>query len=53
MLLDLHLIAQRLFVIGIAVGVIVTKTILTVLSRIFNCTWQLAIHFRSSAQPGR
>src|SRR6476620_3101238 len=45
MLLDLHLIAQRpLFVIGIAVGVIVTKTLLiTILSRIFNCTWQLAI----------
>jgi len=45
MLLDLHLIAQRpLFVIGIAVGVIVSKTLLiTILSRIFNCTWQLAI----------
>jgi monovalent cation:proton antiporter-2 (CPA2) family protein len=45
MLLDLHLIAQRpLMVIGIAAGVIVTKAILiSTLSRIFRCKWQLAI----------
>jgi glutathione-regulated potassium-efflux system protein KefB len=45
MLLDLHLIAQQpLMVIGIAAGVIVTKAILiSTLSRIFRCKWQLAI----------
>jgi monovalent cation:proton antiporter-2 (CPA2) family protein len=41
MLLDLRLIAARpLFVIALAAGVIVTKTILiTLLSRAFRCTW--------------
>src|SRR4051812_25790777 len=45
MLLNLRLIAERpLFVLGIAAGVIITKTILiSVLSRIFRCTWPLAI----------
>ena len=41
MLLDLHLIAARpLLVIGLAAGVIATKTVLiTILSRIFHCGW--------------
>ena len=41
MLLDLHLVAARpLLVIGLAAGVIVTKTILiTILSRSFSCSW--------------
>jgi voltage-gated potassium channel Kch len=41
MLLDLHLVATRpLLVIGLAAGVIVTKTILiTLLSRTFSCSW--------------
>jgi voltage-gated potassium channel Kch len=41
MLLDLHLIAARpLIVIGLAAGVIATKTVLiTLLSRIFHCGW--------------
>ena len=41
MLLDLHLVAaQPLLVIGLAAGVIVTKTIfITLLSRIFHCSW--------------
>ena len=45
MLLDLSLIAQRpFFVLGIAAAVIVTKTILiTLLSRLFHCSWQLAM----------
>jgi monovalent cation:proton antiporter-2 (CPA2) family protein len=45
MLLDLRLIAARpLLVIGLAAGVIVTKTILiSVLSRLFGCTWKLSI----------
>jgi glutathione-regulated potassium-efflux system protein KefB len=45
MLLDLRLIAARpLLVIGLAAGVIVTKTILIcALSRIFGCTWKLSI----------
>jgi voltage-gated potassium channel Kch len=45
MLLDLRLIADRpLLVIGIAAGVIVTKSILiSLLSRIFGCSWQLSI----------
>jgi monovalent cation:proton antiporter-2 (CPA2) family protein len=45
MLLDLSLIAQRpLFVLGIAAAVIVTKAVLiTLLSRLFHCSWQLAV----------
>jgi monovalent cation:proton antiporter-2 (CPA2) family protein len=45
MLLDLNLIAQRpLFVIGIAAGVIVTKTlIITGLTRLFGCSGQLSL----------
>src|SRR3954452_11252903 len=45
MLLNLRLIAERpLFVLGIAAGVIINKTILiSLLSRIFRCTWPLAI----------
>jgi monovalent cation:proton antiporter-2 (CPA2) family protein len=45
MLLDLNLIAQRpLLVIGLAAGVIVTKTILiSALTRVFGCSWQLSI----------
>jgi glutathione-regulated potassium-efflux system protein KefB len=41
MLLDLRLVAARpLLVVGLAAGVIVTKTILiTLLSRMFNCSW--------------
>src|SRR6185503_13940342 len=41
MLLDLRLVAERpLLVIGLAAGVIVTKTVLiTVLSRLFRCSW--------------
>lgn len=41
MLLDLHLVAARpLLVIGLAAGVIITKTILiTILSRSFSCSW--------------
>ena len=41
MLLNLQLIAERpLFVVGIAAAVIVTKTILiSILSRLFSCTW--------------
>jgi monovalent cation:proton antiporter-2 (CPA2) family protein len=41
MLLDLRLVAARpLFVIGIAAGVIATKTVLiTLLSRAFSCSW--------------
>ena len=41
MMLDLKLVAARpLFVIALAVGVIVTKTILiAVLSRLFSCSW--------------
>jgi Kef-type K+ transport system membrane component KefB/voltage-gated potassium channel Kch len=44
MLLDLHLVAQRpFFVIGIALGVIVTKGILiTGLTRLFGCNWPLS-----------
>jgi monovalent cation:proton antiporter-2 (CPA2) family protein len=45
MLLDLRLIAERpLLVIGIAAGVIITKTVVIgALSRAFGCTWALAI----------
>jgi monovalent cation:proton antiporter-2 (CPA2) family protein len=45
MLLDLHLIAQRpLLVIGIAAGVIVTKSILiSALTRWFGCSWALSV----------
>lgn len=45
MLLDLRLIAERpLLVIGIAAGVIVTKSVLiTGLSRAFGCSWTLAL----------
>jgi glutathione-regulated potassium-efflux system protein KefB len=45
MLLDLHLIAERpLLVIGIAAGVVVSKSILiSALSRIFGCSWTLSI----------
>jgi len=45
MLLDLRLVAARpLLVIGLAAGVIVTKTILiSALSRLFGCTWRLSI----------
>jgi glutathione-regulated potassium-efflux system protein KefB len=45
MLLDLRLIAMRpLFVIGIATGVIVTKTIIvTLINRIFGCRWSDSI----------
>ena len=41
MLLDLRLVAARpLLVVGLAAGVIVTKTILiTLLSRLFSCSW--------------
>ena len=41
MLLDLRLVAARpLLIIGLAAGVIVTKTVLiTLLSRLFNCGW--------------
>jgi Kef-type K+ transport system membrane component KefB/voltage-gated potassium channel Kch len=41
MLLDLKLVAARpLLVVGLAAGVIVTKTVLiTLLSRLFNCGW--------------
>lgn len=41
MLLDLHLIAARpLLVIGLAAGVIATKTaLITLLSRVFHCGW--------------
>jgi monovalent cation:proton antiporter-2 (CPA2) family protein len=42
MLLDLHMIAQRpLLVIGVAAGVIFTKTIIiTLIDRSFGCKWQ-------------
>jgi monovalent cation:proton antiporter-2 (CPA2) family protein len=45
MLLDLRLVAARpLLVIGLAAAVIVTKTIvISALSRLFGCTWQLSI----------
>jgi glutathione-regulated potassium-efflux system protein KefB len=45
MLLDLKIVGARpLLVIGLAAGVIVTKTILIgALSRIFGCTWELSI----------
>jgi voltage-gated potassium channel Kch len=45
MLLDLRLIAERpLLVIGIATGVILTKTVvISALSRAFGCTWALAL----------
>jgi len=45
MLLDLKLIAARpLLVVGLAVAVIVTKTVLiSALSRLFGCTWQLSM----------
>jgi glutathione-regulated potassium-efflux system protein KefB len=45
MLLDLKIVAARpLLVIGLAAGVIVTKTILiSVLSRLFGCTWKLSL----------
>jgi len=45
MLLDLRIIAARpLLIIGIAAGVILTKTILiSFLSRLFGCNWKLAI----------
>ena len=45
MLLDLRLVAARpLLVIGLAAGVIVTKTILiSILSRLFGCSWKLSI----------
>ena len=45
MLLDLRLIAARpLIVLGLAAGVIVTKTILiSGLSRLFGCNWRLSI----------
>lgn len=45
MLLDLKIVAARpLLVIGLAAGVIVTKTILiSALSRLFGCTWRLSI----------
>jgi monovalent cation:proton antiporter-2 (CPA2) family protein len=45
MLLDLRLIAARpLLVISLAAGVIVTKTILiSVLSRLFGCSWKLSM----------
>ncbi len=45
MLLDLRLIAARpLLVIGLAAGVIVTKTILiSALSRVFGCSWKVSI----------
>ena len=41
MLLNLHLVAARpLLVIGLAAGVIITKTVLiTILSRSFSCSW--------------
>jgi monovalent cation:proton antiporter-2 (CPA2) family protein len=44
MLLNLQLIAERpLFVLGIAAGVIVTKTtLITLLSRAFGCNWALS-----------
>jgi monovalent cation:proton antiporter-2 (CPA2) family protein len=45
MLLDLRLIAARpLLVVSLAAGVIVTKTILiSVLSRLFGCSWKLSM----------
>jgi hypothetical protein len=45
MLLDLRLIAARpLLVVGLAAGVIVTKTLLiTALSRVFGCNWKLSL----------
>jgi len=45
MLLDLQLVAARpLLVIGLAAGVIVTKTVLiSGLSRIFGCSWKLSL----------
>jgi Kef-type K+ transport system membrane component KefB/voltage-gated potassium channel Kch len=45
MLLDFRIIAARpLLVIGLAAGVIITKTILiSLLSRLFGCTWKLSI----------
>jgi len=45
MLLDLKLIAMRpLFVVGIAAGVIVTKTIIvTLINRVFGCKWSDSI----------
>lgn len=45
MLLDLRIVAARPWlVIGLAAGVIVTKTILiSALSRLFGCTWRLSI----------
>lgn len=45
MLLDLRMIAARpLLVVGIAAGVIVTKTILiTIISRLANCSWAQSI----------
>src|SRR5437868_13898140 len=45
MLLDLRLVAERpSFVVGIAATVIATKAIIiTALSRLFGCTWQLSI----------
>jgi len=45
MLLDLRLIfARPLLVIGIAAGVVVTKTILiSILSRLFGCNWKLSV----------
>jgi len=45
MLLDLRIIAARpLLIVGLAAGVILTKTILiSLLSRLFGCNWKLAI----------
>lgn len=45
MLLDLRIIAARpLLVIGLAAGVIITKTILiSALSRLFGCSWKVSI----------
>jgi monovalent cation:proton antiporter-2 (CPA2) family protein len=45
MLLDLRLVAERpLLVIGLAASVIVTKTVvISALSRLFGCTWQLSM----------
>ena len=45
MLLDLRIVAARpLLVIGLAAGVIVTKTVLiSALSRLFGCTWRLSV----------
>ncbi|MFL6725102.1 MAG: cation:proton antiporter [Sphingomicrobium sp.] len=45
MLLDLRIIAARpLLIVGIAAGVILTKTVLiSLLSRLFGCNWKLAL----------